>query len=99
MIGMIERWIVKRVTERALKRIGVLEKDKILEGLGTADESSLNAVLSVAAGREQEAREYCAVRGQSNEDLRYNSGRLADAVEFQEELIALVKRARERKRI
>ncbi len=99
MIKLIERWIIKRITERALKRIGVMEKDKILEGLSAAGEKTLNAILSVAAGREQEAREFCSVRGQTADDLRFNSGKLADAVEFQEELIALVKRANERKQI
>lgn len=96
---IIERLILRRVTEEALTRIGVMNKNKLLEALGRTDELVLNAVLSVASGREQEAREMCSVRGQTTEDLRYNSGKLADASEFQEELIALVKRAKERKAI
>jgi hypothetical protein len=38
------------------------------------------------------------MRVQSDEDLRFNSGKLADAVEFQEELIALVAKANEAKK-
>ncbi len=95
----IERIVMRRITEKTLKRIGVMDKDKLLEALSAANAQTLDAVLSVASGREQEAREFCAVRGQSADDLRYNSGKLADAVEFQEELIALIKRAKERKQI
>jgi len=96
---MIERWVMGRVADRALKRVGVMEKGKILEALGAGEESPLvKAVLNLAAGREQEAREMCSMRVQSAEDLRFNSGKLADAVEFQEELIALVTKASQAKK-
>jgi hypothetical protein len=95
----IERWVMGRVADRALKRVGVMEKGKILEALGAGEESPLvKAVLNLAAGREQEAREMCSMRVQNAEDLRFNSGKLADAVEFQEELIALVTKASQAKK-
>jgi hypothetical protein len=79
-----------------------MDSQKLLEALGSASSPQggeeapvIRAVLHVAAGREEEAREMCSARGQSDADLRYNSGKLADAIEFQEELIALVKKASE----
>jgi len=98
MMKWLERWVMNRVADRALKRVGVMPKGKILETFGRGEDDPLvGAVLNVAAGREQESREYCSVRGQSNEDLRYHSGKLADAVEFQEDLIALVNKAKKQK--
>lgn len=94
----IERWVMRRVTSRAMARVGVMDAQKILEPLGRAGaDGVVMAVLNVAAGREQEARELCSVRGQSSEDLRYNSGKLADAIEFQKELIALMGKAEKNK--
>jgi len=99
MIERIERWAVRRVTARALARLPVLDKNKILEGLAVEEDTPLvRAVLSIAAGREQEARENCSVQGQTDQDLRFNSGKLADAVEFQEDLIATMREANLRKR-
>lgn len=96
----LERWVMGQVADRTLKRVGVMPKEKMLEALGRGEEDPLvGAVLNVAAGREQEARELCSVRGQSNEDLRYHSGKLADAIEFQEDLIALVDKAKKAKQM
>lgn len=96
----IERLMISRTASRVLARLPVMDKKAILEALGRNDEDpALRAVLSIAAGREQEAREFCSVRGQSDADLRFNSGKLADAIEFQEELIALIKKAREQKHL
>lgn len=99
MIKIIERWAIRRIVERTLERIGVLDEKKIQEGLSAASDDTMKAILSFASGREQEAREFCSVRGQTADDLRFNSGKLADAIEFQEELIALVKDARAGKQI
>lgn len=94
-----EKLAMRAATRRALARVGVMESPKILEALSLAGtETVTEAVLNVAAGREEEARELCSVRGQSDADLRFNSGKLADAIEFQEELIALVEKARALKR-
>jgi hypothetical protein len=71
-----------------------MPQEKILEALGGKESAAaVEAVLNLAAGREQEARELCSARGQSSDDLRFNSGKLWDAMEFQEELIQLVDKA------
>ena len=94
MTRMLERWVLRRVAGRVERRMPYLDKKKLMEALAVPEGSPLLvAVMNVALGREQEAREMCSVRGQSNEDLRFNSGKLNDAIEFQEELIALVRKA------